>query len=363
MRATGHVGDGRREAAEQLVVDRHEHHRREQQHLDDDEHGEAARAAAQPVHHRQRDDRARQRVRQPEPRQDRERDRRARDPADARQLAHAQRQQRRERQQRGGRQLGRDGRRVGERRRRQPAGERRRARPRLGHDAPRDRAAEANASAAIAAISSCTASGPPSAVGGRDQQREADPVRLVGLAVGQPAVALERVRVPVAVGARRVLVAQVDVAIADDRLGRQQVVGLVAAVLRRAERVQADRRGIRREQDEPDCGVAAHGLHDRGCAVRPPPVAGSQPMRGPLPRLVAIVVILAITFMLVSKILFGGPDFEAGKCVDDDGALVGCERATRRCTSSCARSTTAASARRRARSSTSSAAASTAASR
>jgi hypothetical protein len=39
---------------------------------------------------------------------------------------------------------------------------------------------------------------------------------------------------------------------------------------------------------------------------------------------VAIVVILAITFMLVSKILFGGPDFEAGKCVDDDGALVGC---------------------------------------
>src|SRR5688500_11489002 len=47
-------------------------------------------------------------------------------------------------------------------------------------------------------------------------------------------------------------------------------------------------------------------------------------MRGPLPRLVAIVVILAIAFMLVSKILFGGPDFEAGKCVDDDGALVGC---------------------------------------
>jgi len=39
---------------------------------------------------------------------------------------------------------------------------------------------------------------------------------------------------------------------------------------------------------------------------------------------VAIVVILTITFMLVSKMLFGGPDFEAGKCVDDDGALVEC---------------------------------------
>ncbi len=47
-------------------------------------------------------------------------------------------------------------------------------------------------------------------------------------------------------------------------------------------------------------------------------------MRGPLPRLVAIVVILTITFMLVSKMLFGGPDFEAGKCVDDEGALVEC---------------------------------------
>ena len=47
-------------------------------------------------------------------------------------------------------------------------------------------------------------------------------------------------------------------------------------------------------------------------------------MRGPVPRLVAIVVVLAITFMLVSRILFGGPDPQAGKCVDEDGALVGC---------------------------------------
>jgi hypothetical protein len=47
-------------------------------------------------------------------------------------------------------------------------------------------------------------------------------------------------------------------------------------------------------------------------------------MRGPVPRLVAIVVILAITVMLVTKILFGGPDPKAGTCVDDGGALVGC---------------------------------------
>ena len=47
-------------------------------------------------------------------------------------------------------------------------------------------------------------------------------------------------------------------------------------------------------------------------------------MRGPVPRLVAIVVILAIAFMAVSKILFGGPDPRAGRCVDAAGALVGC---------------------------------------
>jgi hypothetical protein len=55
-----------------------------------------------------------------------------------------------------------------------------------------------------------------------------------------------------------------------------------------------------------------------------PHVEGSRPMRGSLPRLVAIVVILAITFLAVSKILFGGPDPERGKCVDVHGALVGC---------------------------------------
>jgi hypothetical protein len=55
-----------------------------------------------------------------------------------------------------------------------------------------------------------------------------------------------------------------------------------------------------------------------------PHVEGSQPMRGSLPRLVAIVVILAITFLLVSKILFGGPHPATGKCVDVEGALVSC---------------------------------------
>ena len=48
-------------------------------------------------------------------------------------------------------------------------------------------------------------------------------------------------------------------------------------------------------------------------------------MQRSLPRLIAIVVVLTITFMLVSRLLFGGPDPDAGECVDDGGALVGCD--------------------------------------
>src|SRR5260370_1197972 len=68
-----------------------------------------------------------------------------------------------------------------------------------------------------------------------DEQREAGAVGLVGLPVRQPAVALEHVRVPGAVGARGVLVAQVEATVGDDRLGGQEVVRLIAAELGAAE--------------------------------------------------------------------------------------------------------------------------------
>ena len=71
-------------------------------------------------------------------------------------------------------------------------------------------------------------------------------------------MALERVGIPVAVGARGVLVAQVDIAIADDRLGGEQVVRLVAAELRVGEGGHAERRGVGREQDEPQSDRATH---------------------------------------------------------------------------------------------------------
>ena len=50
-------------------------------------------------------------------------------------------------------------------------------------------------------------------------------------------------------------------------------------------------------------------------------------MQGSLPRTLAIVVILAVTVFLLGKIFFGGPQFEAGKCVDAEGALADCDDA------------------------------------
>jgi hypothetical protein len=38
-----------------------------------------------------------------------------------------------------------------------------------------------------------------------------------------------------------------------------------------------------------------------------------------------VVVIVAVTALLVSKILFGGPDPQTGKCVDKGDQLVGCD--------------------------------------
>src|SRR3954451_21695257 len=69
---------------------------------------------------------------------------------------------------------------------------------------------------------------------------------------------------------RAVLVGEVDVAVLDDGLRGEQVVRLVSPVVRRAERVQADRAGVDGEQDEPE---------DRAPAGRSAPRAGFAPLR------------------------------------------------------------------------------------
>jgi hypothetical protein len=66
----------------------------------------------------------------------------------------------------------------------------------------------------------------------------------------------QRLGVPVAVGARGVLVAEVEVAVGDDRLGDEQVVRLVAAVVAVRGRVAAQRRRVDRDEEEPEPGEA-----------------------------------------------------------------------------------------------------------
>jgi hypothetical protein len=91
-----------------------------------------------------------------------------------------------------------------------------------------------------------------------DQQRKADPVRLVQPALDLASVAPQLVRIEVGVRALGVLVLHVHVAVLDDRLRGQQVVRLVAAVLRGAERVQAERGRVRGEQQQKEGEGAAH---------------------------------------------------------------------------------------------------------
>jgi hypothetical protein len=62
--------------------------------------------------------------------------------------------------------------------------------------------------------------------------------------------------VPVEVGAAGVLVAQVEVAVGDDRLGGEQVMRLVAAVVGQRGRVAAQRRRVDRDEEDPEPGEA-----------------------------------------------------------------------------------------------------------
>ena len=92
----------------------------------------------------------------------------------------------------------------------------------------------------------------------RDQEWKADAMWLVQPALGPASVAVEFVRIEAGVGALGVLVEHVDVAVLDDRLGGQQVVRLVAAVVGGAERVQAQRGRVGGEQQEPEGEGATH---------------------------------------------------------------------------------------------------------
>ena len=77
-------------------------------------------------------------------------------------------------------------------------------------------------------------------------------MRLVCVALGQLPVAIEEVRIELAPLARGALVSHVEVPVVDQRLRRQQVVRLVAAVVRAVEGVEPERRGVDADEDEPE---------------------------------------------------------------------------------------------------------------
>jgi hypothetical protein len=75
-------------------------------------------------------------------------------------------------------------------------------------------------------------------------------VGLVQPALSNLALPVQRIGVEAGVAAAAVVIADVDVAVLDERPRRQQVVRLIARVVGAAERVQAERGGVGAEQDQ-----------------------------------------------------------------------------------------------------------------
>jgi hypothetical protein len=203
----------------------------------------------------------------------------------ARPRVETQRQQGGRREHGAGGQLGVDGRAVGEERRREPNRERGSDRPGVRHNPEGEPVAERHGERRDRGEEELDALGPSRGVGGRDQEREADAVRLVQPALGLAPVAVEVVRVEVLVLAREVLVAHVDVAVLHERLRRQQVVRLVPRIVGVGERVEAEGGGVGGQQDDEEHGGARH---------RPQP---TRTGRGPVAR---------AAVALVSRLTAGG---------------------------------------------------------
>ena len=254
----GRVGGVRRRAAVERLVEGHVERHREQRQL----HGPHGQGPARRPPERARrhcaDHQPRRHELCAEPRQrSQQRETQERlNPDDP--LAEAQRQQRRARERRARRQLGVDGSPVGQERRAQPDGERGAERPRVGCGPQRQPVAERHGESGDRREEQLHSLRASDRVGRRDQQREADPVRLVQPTLGGASLAPQLVGIELGVRVVGVLVEHVHVAVLDDRLRGQQVVRLVAAVLRRAERVQPQRRRVGGEQQQPEGEGATH---------------------------------------------------------------------------------------------------------
>jgi hypothetical protein len=167
-------------------------------------------------------------------------------------LSHPQRQKRRAREACRARQLGIHGGAVREQRGREPAHKRGADRPRIRRYPQSEKVRQGARQRSDRRKEHLDRLGAADRERRGDQYRQADAVRLVERAVHRPPVAVEHVGIEGVVGAQAELVLHIEIAVVDERLRREQVVGLVAAVVRAAEGVKPERGHVRGEQDQPD---------------------------------------------------------------------------------------------------------------
>ena len=258
----------RRQPPEQPAVDGDVDDDGEEHHLDRRDSRPCAAAPAQPAEQRGGDDRRREDRRRPDPRDGGEQRAAAGGRSARGRFAHAQREQRRARDERRARRRRADRRRGQHGGRREPDGERRAHRPRVRHEPPPERGRCGEPAGGDQREEQLDGDRAAERVGGSEQQRERETLRLDQPPVdrqrrrGQPA-AVERLPRRAAV-----LVGELEVSAVDDRLGREQDVGLAGAQVRAARRVQAEPGAVDREQHDED---------DQRRAARPAPPHPCQP--------------------------------------------------------------------------------------
>jgi len=133
--------------------------------------------------------------------------------------------------------LGVHGAAVGQQGRREPGGQRGAERPRVAHHAQRQPVGQRHRQGRDRGQEDLHPLRPRQGVGRRDQQRQSRAMGLVQPPLGLGPVAVQLVGVELRVRTLGVVVFHVEVAVLDQRLRREQVVGLVAAVLGCAEGV------------------------------------------------------------------------------------------------------------------------------
>ncbi|MEA2365676.1 MAG: hypothetical protein QOI32_1188 [Thermoleophilaceae bacterium] len=233
----GRVGGVRGRAAVDRLVDRHVQRHREQRQLDGPHRQRPAPGAPERARCERPDHHAGRHELRAEPWQRAEQQEAGDGVPPRHALVQPEREQRGPRERGCGAQLRIHRGPVGDERRAQPDRERRAERPRIGHHPEREPVRECDRQRCDGREEQLDPPRSGQRVRGRDQKRKADAVRLVQPALGLAPVTAEVVRVEVGVRARGVLVEHVHVAVLHERLGGEQVMRLVAAVLRRAERV------------------------------------------------------------------------------------------------------------------------------